>query len=132
MQRCTDAPLSAYCTVTVLHFCPVALLHCCTDVYQKKPCPPNLVSNMSTLSTSTRRNFFNRFYFLTPVDYSLWSEREIWPFIKVAISLKPEMPCLLKLACMHFTSSSTCVNFLSCFYFLTPMDYSRLKGIGYL
>ena len=25
------------------------------------------------------------------MDYSPWSEREIWPFLKVAISPKPEM-----------------------------------------
>ena len=25
------------------------------------------------------------------MDYSPWSEREIWPFLKVPISLKPEV-----------------------------------------
>ena len=35
-----------------------------------------------------------------------------------------------KLVCMHFTSTSTRMNFLSQFYFLTPMDYSPWsKGI---
>ena len=45
--------------------------------------------------------------------YSPWSEREIWPFLKVAISLKPEWPCPPKLVCMHLTSSYTCMIFLS-------------------
>ena len=29
-----------------------------------------------------------------------------------------------KLVCMHFTTTSTCMKFLSRFYFLTPMGYS--------
>ena len=44
--------------------------------------------------------------------------------INVAISLKPERSHPPKLVCMHFTSTPTCMNFLSQFYFLTPMDYS--------
>ena len=43
---------------------------------------------------------------------------------KVVISPKPKRPHPPKLVCMHFTSTSTCMNFLSRFYFLTPMDYS--------
>ena len=39
-------------------------------------------------------------------------------------SPKLEMPCPPKLVSMHFMSTSTCMNFLSQFYFLTPMDYS--------
>ena len=27
-------------------------------------------------------NFLSQFYFLTPMDYSLWFEREIWPNLK--------------------------------------------------
>ena len=38
-------------------------------------------------------------------------------------SPKPKKPDQPKLVCMHFTSTSTCMNFLSQFYFLTPMDY---------
>ena len=72
--------------------------------------------------------FLSWFYFLTPMDYSPWSEREIWPFLKAnkkgAKYPKPEMPCPPKMICIHFTSTSTCMNFLSGFYFLTPMDYS--------
>ena len=54
--------------------------------------------------------------------------REILAVLKTnekgAKSLKPERPHPPKLVSMHFTSTSTCINFLSWFYFLTPMDYS--------
>ena len=43
---------------------------------------------------------------------------------KGAKSPQPERPQSPKLVCMHFRSTSTCMNFLSQFYFLTPMDYS--------
>ena len=43
---------------------------------------------------------------------------------KEAKSPKPEMPRPPKLVCMCFRSTSTCINVLSQFYFLTPMDYS--------
>ena len=43
---------------------------------------------------------------------------------KGAITLKPERQHPSKLVCMHFTSTSTCIKFLSQFYFLTSMDYS--------
>ena len=33
------------------------------------------------------------------------SEREVWPFLRVAVSLKPESPCPSKLVCMHLTST---------------------------
>ena len=73
-------------------------------------------------------NFLSKFYFLTPMDYSPWSEREILAIFegkqKGAITPKPEGPRPPKLVCMRFTSTSTCMNFLSKFYFLTPMDYS--------
>ena len=43
------------------------------------------------------------------------AEREIWSFLKVAISLKPIKPCPSKLVCMHLTSTPTSINFLSRF-----------------
>ena len=49
------------------------------------------------------------------MDYSPWSEGEIWPFLKVAISPKLERSRPSKLVCMHLTSISTCMNFLSHF-----------------
>ena len=42
--------------------------------------------------------------------------------LKGAITPKPERPRPPNLVSMHFTSVSTCMNFLSQFYFLTPMD----------
>ena len=48
---------------------------------------------------------------------------------KGAITPKLERPRPPKLVCMHFMSTSTCMNFLSQFYFLAPMDSSPwLKG----
>ena len=61
------------------------------------------------------------------MDYSPWVEREIWPFLKVAVSSKPESSRPPKLVCMHETSISTFMNFLGRFRsikFLMTMDYS--------
>ena len=49
------------------------------------------------------------------MDYSPWSEREIWPFLKVAVSPKPKRSHPPKLVCMHLTSIYSCMNFLSRF-----------------
>ena len=58
----------------------------------ENPCLPKLVCmNLTSIPTcimfwadSDRLNFF------TPMDYnSPWSEREIWPFLKAAVSPKP-------------------------------------------
>ena len=61
------------------------------------------------------------------MDYSPWSEREIWPFLKVTVSPKPKQSRPSKSVCMHLTSIPTCINFLSQFRpikFLMTMDYS--------
>ena len=61
------------------------------------------------------------------MDYSPWSEGEIWPFLKVAISPKLDKLRPPKLVCMHLTSIPTCMNFLGRFRsikFLMTMDYS--------
>ena len=50
--------------------------------------------------------------------------REILANEKWTKSTKLEGSHPPKLACMHFTSTPTCLNFLSWFYFFTPMDYS--------
>ena len=47
------------------------------------PRPPKLVS-MHFTSTSTCMIFLSRFYFLTPMDYSPWSERKFLPFLKAS------------------------------------------------
>ena len=49
------------------------------------------------------------------MDYSPSSERENWPFLKVAVSPKPEKVHPPKLVCMHVTSIHTCMNILSRF-----------------
>ena len=81
----------------------------------ERPHPPKLVC-MHLTSILTCMNFLRQIYatkFLMTMDYSPWSEREIWPFLKVAVSPKPERPHPPKLVCMHLTSILTCMNFLS-------------------
>ena len=56
------------------------------------------------------------------MDYSLWSEREIWPFLKVAISPKPKRSHPQKLVCMHLTSIYSCIKFLSRFQLIQFFD----------
>ena len=62
------------------------------------------------------------------MDYSPWSEREIWPFWRVAVSPKPERPCPPILVYMHVTSTPTCMNFLSQFQSIKFFDDHGLKG----
>ena len=83
----------------------------------ERSCPSKLVC-MHLTSISTCMNFFanfDRLNFLMTMDYSPWSEGEIWPFLKVAISPKLEMSCPSKLVSMHLTSIPTCMNFLGQF-----------------
>ena len=54
----------------------------------------------------------DRLNFLMTMDYSPWVKREIWPFLRVAVSPKPERLRPPKLVCMHLTSTPTCINFL--------------------
>ena len=60
--------------------------------------------------------------FLMTMDYSPWSERENWPFLKVAVSPKPERHRPPKLVCMHVTSILTCMNFFSRFWVIEFFD----------
>ena len=65
--------------------------------------PPKLVC-MHLTSIPTCMNFLSdsdRLNFLMTMDYSPWSEREIWPFLKVAVSPKPERSRPPKLVYMH-------------------------------
>ena len=57
----------------------------------------------------------DRLNFLMTMDYSPWSERENWPFLRVAVSPKPEKLRPPKLMYMHVTSTLTYMNFLSQF-----------------
>ena len=56
------------------------------------------------------------------MDYSPWSEREIWPFLKVLVSPKPEKSCPPKLVYMHVTLIPSCMNFLSQFQLIIFFD----------
>ena len=56
------------------------------------------------------------------MDYSPCPEREIWPFLRVAVSPKPERSHPPKLVCMHLTSTPTCMNFLSRFQSIKFFD----------
>ena len=49
-------------------------------------------------------------------------EKGKFPFLKVAVSLKPERLCPPKLVCMHVTSIHTCMNFLSQFRLIEFFD----------
>ena len=75
-------------------------------------CVLNIIgTNWVNFSNSNRLSF-----------YSPWSDREIWPFLKVAISPKPKRPRPPKLVCMHVTSIPTCMNFLSQFQSIKFFD----------
>ena len=83
----------------------------------ESPHPPKLVYVHYTF-IPTSMNFLSQFRlikFLTPMDYSPWSEREFWPFLVVTISPKLESPHPPKLVYMNYTSIPTCMNFLSQF-----------------
>ena len=70
-------------------------------------------------------NFLSQFYFWPPwtiVHGPKWNFGCFEGKWKRGISPKLERPHLPKLVSMHFTSTSTCMNFLSGFYFLTPMS----------
>ena len=47
------------------------------------------------------------------MDYSPWSEGEIWPFLRVAVTPKLKKSRPPKLVYMHVISTPTCMNFLS-------------------
>ena len=56
------------------------------------------------------------------MDYSPWSERENWPFLRVVVSPKPERSRPPKLVYMHVTSIHTCIDFLSRFRSINFFD----------
>ena len=53
--------------------------------------------------------------YMMTMDYSPWSEREIWLFLRVAVSLNLKRLHPLKSMYMHVTSMPTCMNFLGQF-----------------
>ena len=52
------------------------------------------------------------------MDYSPWSEREIWPFLKAAISPKAEKTTLIKIGVYTFDINS----YLHEFFEPIPID----------
>ena len=90
---------------------------------------PSKLVCMHLTSIPTCMNFLSHFRsikFFDDMDYSPWSEEEIWPFFKVAISPKLERSRPSKLVCMHLTSIPTCMNFLSHFRSIKLFDYHGL------
>ena len=53
---------------------------------------------------------------------SPWSESEIWPLLRVAVSSKPEVLHPLKSVYMYVTSTHACMNFLSRFRLIQFFD----------
>ena len=79
-------------------------------------CVLNIIgTNWVNFSDSNRLSF-----------YSPWSDREIWPFLKVAISPTPKRPRPPKLVSMHVISIPTCINFLSRFRLIKFFDHHGL------
>ena len=91
----------------------------------KKSRPPKLVY-MHATSIYSCINFLSRFQTIEFFDdhglYSPWSEGEIWPFLKVAVSPKPKKSRPPKLVYMHATSIYSCINFLSRFQTIEFFD----------
>ena len=88
----------------------------------ERPHPPKYLHAWIFWADSDRLNF------LMTMDYSPWVEREIWSFLKVAVSPKPKRPHPPKLVwheCWY--QSPTCMNFLTHYSdrlnFLMTMDY---------
>ena len=91
---------------------------------QKRSRPPKLVY-MHATSIYSCIYFLSQFRlieFLMTMDYSPWSEGEIWPFLKVAVSPKPKKSCPPKLVYMHATSIYSCLKFLSRFRLIEFFD----------
>ena len=61
--------------------------------------------------------------FFTTMDYSPWSERENWSNFKIEISPKSEKPHPQKLVLMYYTSTPTCIYFLSQFKLIQFFHY---------
>ena len=90
----------------------------------ERPRPPKLAC-MYVTSTPTCMIFLSQFQsnkILITMDYSPWVEREIWPFLKVAISPKLKRSHPPKMACMYVTSTPTCMIFLSQFQSIKFFD----------
>ena len=68
---------------------------------------------MHFTSTPTCMNFLNRFYFLTPMDYSPWSEREIWSFLKSSNTVHVLVCLYTTYVYVHYTTLQLLLSSLS-------------------
>ena len=96
----------------------------------ERPRPSKLVC-MHVTSIPTYMNFLNRFRSIKFFDdhgHSPWVKREIWPFLRVAVSPKLERPRPPKLVCKNLTSIPTCMNFLNRFRSIKFFDDHGSKG----
>ena len=59
--------------------------------------------------------YLHKFFEPIQINKILWSEREIWPFLRVVISPKLEKSRSPKLVQMHKSSILICINFFSQF-----------------
>ena len=64
------------------------------------------------------------------MDYSPWVEREIWLFLRVAVSPKPERSRPPKLVYMYVISTPTCMIFLNRFRSIKFFDDHGLLSMG--
>ena len=97
-----------------------------TNISETKETTPTKIGVHACDINPCLHDFFwadsNQLNFLMTMDYSPWVERENWPFLKVAISPKPERSHPPKLVCMYVTSIHTCMIFLSQFQSIKFFD----------
>ena len=76
-------------------------------------------------------NFLSQFYFLTPMDYSPWSEGKIWPFwrqAKRSHNSKTGKATPIKIGLHAFQVNPYLHEFFEPILFLTPMEAHGPKG----
>ena len=87
-----------------------------SDIFETDEVTPTKIGVYACDINPNLHEFFesipNRLNFFMTMDYSPWVEREIWPFLRVAVSPKTKRPHPPKLVCMNLTSILTCMNFL--------------------
>ena len=97
-----------------------------SSISETKETTPTKISVHACYINAYLHEFFwadsDRLNFLMTMDYSPWSEREIWPFLRVAVSPKLKRSHPPKLVCMHVTSMPTCINLLGQFRLIEFFD----------
>ena len=94
----------------------------------ERPHPPKLV-RMHYTSTPTCIKFLSRFKSIQFFHYHGLKSMVEKKNFKVEISPKPERPHPPKLVRMHYTSTPTCINFLSRFKSFNFFHYHGLKSM---